>query len=132
MIYMLGNRRINIPDSEIQKSMQKLEISREDAIQMYLEDEGFLENEEQVALTQKAENSGVAKEMRRCKSIRKTEKKRERKPDPTKEEIISNLAKFLQSQGVADVQIPNVGKLITFSLNGENFTLNLVRNRKKK
>lgn len=39
MIHMLGNKKINIPDDELQHNMQVLELTQEEAIQMYLEDE---------------------------------------------------------------------------------------------
>lgn len=39
MIYELNNKKIKIPDDEIQKNMKILEITEEQAIQMYLEDE---------------------------------------------------------------------------------------------
>ena len=55
MTYTLSNgKNICIPDSEIEKSMKLLELTRDEAIQLYLEDEGYLENAEQEALCQKA------------------------------------------------------------------------------
>lgn len=132
MQYKIKSKIIQIPDKEIAANMKLLDISEQEAIEMWLDDHDIITNTEAEQLTAKAKANGVAKEMTRCKSAKKSEHKRERKADPTKEEIISNLANFLQEQGLADVQIPNVGKLITFSLNGENFTLNLIRNRKKK
>lgn len=132
MQYKVNGKIYQIPDKEIAANMRLLEISKQEAIEMWLDDHDILINETAEQLTAKAKANGVAKEMTRCKSAKKTDHKRERKPDPTKEEIISNLATHLTELGVENVQIPNVGKLITFSLNGENFTLNLVRNRKKK
>jgi hypothetical protein len=129
---LTGVRNKTAYDKEIKNLMQKLAIDKQEAIEIYLDDHDICINETAEQLTEKAKANGVAKEMTRCKSAKKADRKRERKPDPTKEEIISNLANFLREQGVADVQIPNVGKLITFSLNDENFTLNLIRNRKKK
>lgn len=132
MQYNFNGKIYQIPDKEIKNLMQKLAIDKQEAIEIYLDDHDICINETAEQLTEKAKQNGVQKEMTRCKSAKKADRKRERKPDPTKEEIISNLANFLREQGVADVQIPNVGKLITFSLNDENFTLNLIRNRKKK
>lgn len=132
MQYKVNGKICQIPDKEISANMRLLDITKQEAIEMWLDDHNILINETAEQLTAKAKANGVAKEMTRCKSAKKSEHKRERKADPTKEEIISNLANFLREQGLANVQIPNVGKLITFSLNGENFTLNLVRNRKKK
>ena len=55
MKYTLENgKTVNIPDTEIEKNMKLLEISKEDAIEMWLEDEGYLDNEEQNELDEKA------------------------------------------------------------------------------
>lgn len=133
MLYVYNGKRLNIPDNEIKTSMSKLGLSKDEAIQMYLEDNEIVINEEQEALTQKAVKSGVQKQMSKVTSNRKSEKKRERKADPTKEEIIRDLATHLkETDGVENVVIENIGKLIGFELGGEHFTLNLVRNRKKK
>ena len=77
MRYTLENgKSVNIPDAEIEKNMKLLEISKEDAIEMWLEDEGYLDNEEQNELDEKAKkvkiNHGAS-------AIDKTEKK-EKKP----------------------------------------------------
>lgn len=39
MLYEFNNKRIKIPDEEIKKNMKILDITKEEAIQMYLEDE---------------------------------------------------------------------------------------------
>ena len=131
MKYTINKKTINIPDTVIAKSIKNLGITREQAIQMYLEDEGYCENAEQIALTQKAVKSGVQKQMTKVTSNRKSEKKRERKPDEVKEDIIQKLAEFIPSFS-ENVQIENIGKIITFNIGDEHFTLNLVRNRQKK
>ena len=47
MKYTLPNgKNINIPDSEIKSHMANLQLTEEEAIQLYLEDEGYLDNEE--------------------------------------------------------------------------------------
>jgi hypothetical protein len=132
MQYKFKGKVYDLPQKEIETLKRRLDISENEAVDVYLDDHNICINETAEELARKSKANGVQKEMTRCKSAKKADRKRERKPDPTKEEIISNLANFLREQGVADVQIPNVGKLITFSLNDENFTLNLVRNRKKK
>lgn len=98
---------------------------------MYLEDEGIIINEEQEALIKKSKENGVQKQMTRVTTNRKPQSKRERKPDPTKEEVIKNLAEYLGGI-VENVKIENVGKLISFTIGEEHFTLNLIRNRKPK
>ena len=53
MTYNLNGKNIRIPDAEINKSMKLLEISHDEAVQMWLEDEEYLENEVVEELTAK-------------------------------------------------------------------------------
>lgn len=46
MVVKLNNKEIKIPEEEIKRNMKILEITEEEAIQMYLEDEGYEVNEE--------------------------------------------------------------------------------------
>ena len=45
MTYNLNGKVIRIPDADIEKSMKLLKLSHDEAVQMWLEDEGYLENE---------------------------------------------------------------------------------------
>ena len=54
MTYNLNGRVIRIPDADIEKSMKLLKLSHDEAVQMWLEDEGYLENEVVEELTAKA------------------------------------------------------------------------------
>lgn len=131
MIYNYKGKNLNIPNDFLKNAQEKLGLTTAEAIQMYLEDEGYEINAEQEELVKKAKENGVQKQMTRVTSNRKSQTKRERKPDPTKEEIIKNLAEHLENF-VENVQIENVGKIISFNIGDEHFTLNLVRNRQKK
>ena len=59
-------------------------------------------------------------------------KKRERKPDETKEGVIKQLADFLTESGYAEVAVTNASKLIAFRIGEDNYELNLIRKRKPK
>ena len=59
MKYNLNGKNINIPDADIERSMKSLELTKEEAIQMWLEDEGYLENEEQEELERKAKENRI-------------------------------------------------------------------------
>jgi len=54
MKYTINNKTINIPDEEIQKGIDFLGLTKEESIQMFLEDNGYLENEEQNELNELA------------------------------------------------------------------------------
>ena len=53
MKYKINEKVITIPDAEIQANMKHLELSQEEAIQVWLEDNEYLENEEQNILCKK-------------------------------------------------------------------------------
>lgn len=130
--YNLNGKNIKIPEDEIKNNMEILEISREDAIQMYLEDEGYLDNEDQLELCQKAkENKSTNVIQAQSKAERKS-RKGIRKENPTKENLIKALAEMLQTYGADNIKVENVGKLITFTLDSKDFKLDLIERRKPK
>ena len=58
---------------------------------------------------------------------------RERKANPTKALIIEELTeKLKQIDGISQLKVENKEKLITFSLNGNDYKLDLVQKRAKK
>ncbi len=134
MTYKLGKRTIRIPDSDIARSVEKLGITRDEAIQMWLEDEGYLENEEQEALERKAKENRITATIHQASAVdvqKKTQKERVRKEDPTKELIIAKTAEFLKEYA-ENVTIINVGKLISFKIGDDDYEFNLIRKRKPK
>ena len=134
MVYILNDKKIRIPDEEIKKNMEILDLSKEEAIQLYLEDEGYLENEEVAELTKKAKDSGIMSTIHGAKAEKpKAKIERERKENPTKERIIAEIGKFLcQLDGISGVNITNIGKIIEFECENKHFKLDLIQKREKK
>lgn len=134
MVYILNDKKIRIPDEEIKKNMEILDLSEEEAIQLYLEDEGYLENEEVAELTKKAKDSGIMSTIHGAKAEKpKVKVERERKENPTKERIIAEIGKFLcQLDGISGVNIVNIGKIIEFECENKHFKLDLIQKREKK
>ena len=134
MVYNLNGKNIKIPDEEIRKNMEILDLSEEEAIQLYLEDEGYLENEEVAELTKKAKDSGIMSTIHGAKAEKpKAKVERERKENPTKERIIAEIGKFLcQLDGISGVNIVNIGKIIEFECENKHFKLDLIQKREKK
>lgn len=127
----INGKNINIPEAEIESNM-KLVDTREEAIQIWLEDNGYAVNEEQEALCKKAKDNRITATIHDAKDI-DTPKKREvtRKENPTKEMIISEVAALLN--GLAEnVTIENATKIITFTLDGNSYKLDLIQRRAKK
>ena len=131
--YKLENGKIiRINEKIIENLMNQLDLDREDAIQVYLEDEGYEINEEQEALTQKAKDNKITASIHKAEAKIKERKKVERKPNPDKESLIANLAEFLGDlEEVTDVNVTNIGKLIEFNFRGKAMKIDLVEKRIK-
>lgn len=129
-----NGKNIRIPADTIMRSMEMLNLSQDEAIQMYLEDEGYMDNEEQNALTQKAKDNRITATIHKAKAEYKPKTQRERvvKADPIKEGIISAIAEMLPTLNANDIKIQNVGKLITFTIGEDNYKLDLIRQRPPK
>ena len=112
-----------------EKSMKALETDLEDELLMWLEDEGYIINDEQEELDKKAK--GVVKPKAGDKTQRKPREKVQ-KENPTKELIIAEIAKTLQNLGVSNLKIENKAKLITFDYVNESFKVDLIQKRKPK
>ena len=130
MRYKIKNRTISIPDKEIESLMKNHELTKDEAVKLWLEDEGYLENSEVETLTKNAKENKVKHGA--SATIKKERKPKERKADPTKENLIALLAKCLQDNNAKNVEIINVGKLITFKVGEDNFKLDLIRTKGKK
>ena len=132
MRYALENGKyVNIPEDEIECNM-KLVDSREEAIQIWLEDNGYAVNEEQEALCQKAKDNRITSVIHDARE-NDVEKKKTvfRKENPTKEMIISKVADLLKELA-DDVVIENAAKIVTFNLDGNSYKLDLIQRRAKK
>ena len=128
-IKLANGKIVKVDKSWADKTMKVLETDLEDVLLMYLEDEGYIINEEQEELNTKAK--GVVKPDASDKTKRKPREKVQ-KENPTKELIIAEIAKSLQALGVQELKIENKAKLITFNYANESFKVDLVQRRKPK
>lgn len=114
----------------------RLDIDMDEAVLTWLEDEGYLENEEQEELCAAAkENKSLAAARKGDRDSAKEKKKAVRtiKENPTKEMIISEIFKCIEAiEGTTNIVVENKGKLITFELNNESFKIDLIQRRKPK
>lgn len=126
-------KKIKIPQEELDRYMNIPSVkTQDDAIWVYLEDNGYIENEEQDELDQKAKENKITAKIHKAKNENQTTKRKvERKPDETKESIITLLYETLKDR-VENTQITNVGKIVEFDLKGEHYKLDLIRQRKPK
>lgn len=126
-----NGKTIRIDKKWVENSMVQLETDMEDVVLMYLEDNGYLVNDDQEELDLYAKGQ-VKNVVKADKPKQKTPRERVQKENPTKELIISTIAKALENLDIQNLNIENKGKLITFSMNNEDFKVDLVQKRKKK
>ena len=129
MKHILENGKVvNISDKEIQNYMTKLDLSKQEAIDLWLEENDYQENEELNEPDDKAKkvkiNHGVA-----------NEKPKEKKPHTVKvsdekTEIFERLTEFLRENYEFSVEKNN--KMFKIFKNGKEFKLDLIQTREKK
>lgn len=132
MKYKIDNKEINIPDKEIKNLMETLDLTEQEAIETWLDDNDYTTNEQVEELTKKAKANGTTKIKARA-NVENKKTERERKENPTKALIIAELfEKLTQIDNISQLKVENKEKLITFSLNGNDYKLDLVQKRQKK
>lgn len=126
-----NGKQVKIATSWVEKTTKLLETDTEDVILMWLEDNDYLENEEQEELDKTAKANKV-KLVATDKAKKKTPRERVVKPQPEKEFLISLLAKALENEDISDLKVENKAKLITFSYKNHDYKLDLVQKRPPK
>ena len=122
---------VTISDEWIDKQCELLDISIQEAVDMYLADNGIVENSEQNELDTKAKKVKINHGATESKERKKVERKRE--PNETKRAIISSLINAVNEiEDVENAKITNVEKYIDFAIGDRTFTINLVEHRKPK
>lgn len=118
---------MNEKEKTIQLYMSKLDLSREEAEQMWQD-----EQEDNLPdLT--AEQKAVAKEMAQAdRKKESTPRKRERKPDDDKRELIKKLKELLDSVADEVCKVTNLEREIEFNYNNNRYRLTLSKPRKEK
>lgn len=131
MTYNLNGKNIRIPDSEIETNCRILGITKDEAIQMYLEDEGYLENAYVEELTAKAKAAKISHDAKSEKPRKNAGKPRERKPDEEKERLIKIIESALNDEGIA-ATATNKSKIIEFTIEDRHYKVDLIRQRPPK
>lgn len=134
MKYTLKNgKSVNIPDKEIEKSMKALELTKEEAVQMWLEDNEYEVNEEQAELDEKAKKVKI---QHGASAIDKTEKKEKKerivKVSNEKQALFGDIYQNLAELYGENVEIVKENKLLTIKINGKTFKIDLIEQRPPK
>ena len=131
MVYNFNGKNLTIPDNEL-SALMKLDLTKEEAIQTWLEDNEYLDNEEQIELDTKAKKVKID---HGASAIDKTEKK-PRTPRTVKvsdekvalfEILVGNLM-----ENYENVDILKENKLIKVEIGGKIFKIDLIEQRPKK
>ena len=131
MLYNFGGKQIRIPDDEIAVAMKNLGLSEPEAIQMWLEDEGFLDNEEQEALCEKAKENKVRVQGEGLKERKPREKPKTVKVSDEKAQLFNEIVENLKENN-RNFEISKQNKLILVKINEKVFKIDLIEQRTKK
>lgn len=127
MKYKFNGKEINIPDGDIKKLMTSLDIPKDEAIEVWLDDNNYTDNEEAEAMTQKA------KANRRYEKSDAPRKKivRERKVDAEKGSLLTAIKTAVEAFGGIVSSVKNEAEF-SFTYNGNSYTVKLVKHRPPK
>ena len=128
MIYNFNGKNLTIPDVELEKAMRILKISKDEAIQMWLDDNDYTINHVVEELTEKARKN--IKRYEQGDKKRKTST-RERKVDDEKKSFLAGFRIFAEDKGAVVTSIKNEAEF-SFTFGENEYTVKLIKHRPKK
>ena len=132
MVYNFNGKKLRIDESELEKISKTLDLTRDEAIAVWLDDNGHTKNEEQIALDNKASAVKINHHAKAINTKPKEKKPKNYKEDFEKISIINNISAFLSGKGYENVKIENKAKIITFKCGTDTFKIDLIRTRLNK
>lgn len=132
MQYTMENGKvITIPTKEIENLKTSLDLSEADAIDLWLCDNGYDEDEEQAELNKKASKIKIAHEVD-VKKPKKERKKPEKKVSDAKKELFSEILSNLQDVYKGNVEVLTENKLISVKIGEITFKIDVIQQRPPK
>ena len=133
MKYTLSNGKVvNIPEKEIEKSMKLLDLTKEEAIQMWLEDNDYEVNEEQEELDSKAKKVKINHGASAVDKTEKEKKPRVVKISDEKQALFSEILSNLEDVYPNSVEVVKENKLLTVKIGGKTFKIDIIEQRPPK
>lgn len=133
MVYNFNNKSIAIPDAEIEKYIKDLQITKEEAIELWLDDNDYTENEEQNELDTKAKQVKI---QHGAGTLKKDKKPYVRKISDEKVALFTELKDWLDTlceNNNFRYEILKENKLVSLTTtSGTQFKIDLIETRKKK
>lgn len=130
MKYNFNNRVVNIPDSQIEKLMKNLDLTKEEAIATWLDDNDFTSNDEQNSLNKTA--SKVKIQHGASSGTRKTTKSHISKTSDEKKEVFATIYNNLKSVYGDGAKLEKDNKLILVTLGEKIIKIDVIEQRPKK
>jgi len=128
MTYSFNGKSLTIPDKDLENLMTTLELTKNEAIQTWLDDNDYTTNEVVEELTAKAK-----KEIKRYEKSDKTRKAvtKERKVDEEKKAFLDGFRIFAEGKGGIVTAVKNEAEF-SFTFNGTEYSVKLIKHRAKK
>ncbi len=127
MRYELNKKIINIPDKDIETFVAKYNLSQDEAIQLWLEDNDYLENEIVNELVEKTKGQ---RHYEKSTKERKAST-RERKVDEEKKRFLLDMKTLIEGLGGVVTEVKNEAEF-SYTFGENNYTVKLVKHRPKK
>lgn len=136
MTYELPNgKKVTIPNEEIKNNMTLLGVSKEEAIQIWLDDNDYTVNEEQEELDTKAKKVKIQHDAIDTTKKRGNSTPRTVKVSDEKKELFDTiLTNLTRAEGVEaeNVEVLRENKLIQVKIGDKIFKIDLIEQRKPK
>ena len=129
MVVKVNDKSVKIPDETINKYIDKLSLTKDEAIALYLEEEGYQVNAEYEELDKKAKQVKILKGAKAA-TPSKPRKPRTVKISDEKQELFGYIVNALNAEYSAEILKEN--KLISIKIGDKVFKLDLIEQRKPK
>lgn len=130
MVVNVNGKSVKIPDETIKKYIDKLSLTEDEAIALYLEEEGYQVNAEYEELDKKAKQVKIPKGAK-AETPSKPRKPRTVKISDEKQELFAFVQNALIAEYSADnVKIVKENKLFTVAIGDKVFKIDLIEQRK--
>lgn len=128
-----STRSVNIPDKELHNLMTKLELSEKEAIETWLEDNGYEINDEQEQLDAKAKDNNANLYIMGEEALNTRATGRKIKASDEKVALFADILSVLQEKygEKVEILIDHKKLVVKFSEN-QRITVDLIENRKPK
>lgn len=131
MKYTKNGKSIIIPNEELENLMSKLDLTKEEAVQTWLEDNDFEENAEQQALNQKASKVKISVEAR-ASAPKKEKQTRTTKVSDEKKALFDEIRSNLEGVYKENVTVLKENKLLEVKIGEKKFKIDIIETRAKK